>query len=164
MAVLKADPQYRRKVLLCCFMIAVLGLGAALCGLPALENRIRGMALADAIHLLQTFVAVLFVPLLPAAYCTYRFARKIQTSGQFPPPGAKVIRDTEILEGGPARRKTSYLITFSVVLAITAMVGTIYLPYLIGKIGEQIERQNELRSGSSNPFRPGLDPMAMALG
>ena len=137
-------------------MIAVLGLGAVLWGLPALEEHIRRLALADAINFLQTLVAVLFVPLLPAAYCTYRFASRIQTSGQFPPPGAKVIRDTEILEAGPARRKASYLMTFSVVLVVAALVGVIYLPYLVGKVGEQSKRQNELRSGSSNLFRDEL--------
>jgi hypothetical protein len=157
MAVLKADPQYRRKVLLFCFTLALLAMGAALWGLPALEEHVRRLALADAINFLQAFVAVLFVPLLPAAYCTYRFARRIQTSGQSPPSGAKVIRDMEILEGGPARRKASYLIRFSIVMVVAAMVGVIYLPYLIGKIGKQIERQNELRSGSSNLFRPRLD-------
>lgn len=164
MAVLRADPQYRRKVLLFGFTLALIAFGAALWGLPALEEHVKRLALADAIIFLQALVAVLFVPLLPAAYCAYRSARKIQTSGQFPPPGAKVIRDTEILEGGPARRKASYLIAFSIVLVVAAMVGVIYLPYLVGRIDEQIERQNELRSGSSNLFRPRLDPMGTALG
>jgi hypothetical protein len=164
MAILKADPQYRRKVLLFGFTLALLAFGGALWGLPFLEEHVRRLAFADAINFLQALVAVLFVPLLPAAYYTYRFARRIQTSGQFPTPGAKVIRDTEILVGGPARRKASYLIAFSVVLVLAAMVGTIYLPHLVGQIGEQIKRQNELRSGSSNPFRPRLERMATAPG
>jgi hypothetical protein len=72
--VLKADPKYRHKLLVLYITVATLGVGLTLWGLPALEIYLKQKEPSEAIPLLQVLLALLFVPILPMAFYTYRFA------------------------------------------------------------------------------------------
>jgi hypothetical protein len=136
MAILKADLEYKRRWLLLYAAMAITVFGIALWGLPALMEHLQAKAPADALRFIQIVLIILFAPLLLMAYSLYRIARRIQASGQCPPPGVKVIRDTEILEGNAARRKGRLLFVSSILLFTAAFLGMVYLPYLVGKLEE----------------------------
>src|SRR6266436_3582155 len=103
MAVLKADPEYRRKAVF--VYLSMVTSGVALIavvihwGIPALEgyleSHLKEQRFEEALRIGQALLAALFLPLLPPAFCVYRFSRRILASGQCPPPGTKVMRDTE---------------------------------------------------------------------
>ena len=140
MAILKADPKYRRRVLLLYLACVVIGLGLILWGLPLLgrhmDEYVKARDLSGGIRFLQILVALLFVPTFPMTYSLYRFAKRVQTSGQLPPPGTKVLRDTVIIEGPPARRRGNQLVVLSILLAVMSLTGMVGLPYLLGKIAD----------------------------
>ncbi|MDJ0704886.1 MAG: hypothetical protein QNJ46_16515 [Leptolyngbyaceae cyanobacterium MO_188.B28] len=142
MAILKADPEYRRKCLLLYGALAAVGLALAHWGAPLLKAWILGKELSEAIRLLQVLLGLMGLPLLLMAYYSYRLARKAIASSQFPPPGMKVLRDTEILEGPAARRKGRQLWVVSIALALIAVIGSVYLPYLAGQLDHNTNPQS----------------------
>lgn len=108
----------------------------------------------EAIRLIRAWLIVLFASVLPIPFYFYRFGRRILTSGQCPPPGSRVIRDTEIIEGAAARRKGRQLIVASIFMATAALAGMIYVPYLLGKISKQLDAIQERSVRSSQPAPP----------
>jgi hypothetical protein len=161
MATLKADPEYRRRILLLSFACVAIAFGVVLWGPRLLDEHIDGYVktrdFSGGIRFLQISAAVLFVPTLPMVYYLYRFARRIQTSGQFPPPGTKVLRDTVVIEGSLARQRGNQLLMVSILLAVMSLVGMIYLPYLFGKIGEGVGRKQESNTRFSRPATPAAE-------
>ena len=89
---------------------------------------------AEALHILLFALGALFLSLLPWALYMFQYGRRILKTGQFPPAGAKVMRDTEIIEGEPARRKARILIGLSLFIAVLALLGSLYLPYKLSKL------------------------------
>jgi len=155
MAILKADPDYRRNVLLLLVALAVIGFAAIQWGLPKLLAYIEEKEPMEGIRFIRALLIVVFASALPMAFYMYRFGRRILRSGQFPPPGTRVIRDTEIIEGGAARRKGRLLIVASIFMASAALAGMLYVPYLLGKIVKQLDAIQEHSPDYSPPRRGG---------
>ncbi len=149
MTVLKADPKYRRRYSLLFCLIGLVMLCIALWGVDYLES-LKDMEPAKAVLVLQVLSAALLIPLFPMSLYLYRFARKALVSGQFPPPGTKVLKDTEVVEGKRARRKGTLLLVASIVLAVIASVGVTYFPYAIGAM----LNNGDLTDHSSRPVTP----------
>ncbi|HET8760340.1 MAG TPA: hypothetical protein VFN94_04690 [Nitrospiria bacterium] len=141
MAILKADPRLRRQILLLHIAFAVLTFGTVQWLFPMFEEYLKKQELWVATRSFQFMIAILFAPVLGMAYYMHRVAKQILASGQCPPPGTRVVRDTEILEVDAARRRGRLLLILSVVLAGAALVGMIYFPYQIGEVFGKFERQ-----------------------
>lgn len=137
MAVLKADPEYRRKSLVICVLFLVFGAVLAIVlsewGIPAFEEYLKGKKPEEAFRILQWLLVACFFSMIPWAFYIFRYARRILNSGQFPPPGTKVIRDTQIIEGQTARRYAYIMIAYSVVL-VTMAILAFYIIYLLGNL------------------------------
>lgn len=134
MAVLKADPEYRRKVILLYAVAIVLGYIIIQWGLPAFDSFLKQKSPAEALHVLMVSVSVLFLSILPWSVYMFRYAQRILKTGKYPPAGAKVIRDTEILEGEPAHRKAYVIIVLSLFLAMIALFGALYFPNRLNQL------------------------------
>jgi hypothetical protein len=142
MAILKADPAYRRRMIVLSVASVVIASCVVLWG-PALLDKyldeyVRAGDFSGAVRFIQISTALLILPTFPMVYCLYRFGRRVLASGQFPPPGTKVPRDTVIIEGAQARRRGRAWIGVSIALALIALVSVVYLPYLLGKLGEGV--------------------------
>lgn len=135
MPIQKADPAHRRKFFVLFVAMTVIGLAAIQWGVPLLQENIANQEPESAIRLVQLLLSLMFVPMVPMAYYTYRLAMRVNNSQQFPPPGMKVIRDTQILQGKAARRRGNQLLAASILLGVAAFIGLVYLPYLIAQIG-----------------------------
>jgi hypothetical protein len=124
--ILKADPAYRRRILIGYSLFWALFLLAFLSvyqwGAPALLQYLERQKPADAARLLDVAVkaSVLLSASLSMVACAYGFrnARRIRTSGQLPAPGTRVLYDTPIVEGPAAVRWGTVMMTLSVVLAL----------------------------------------------
>ena len=119
----KADPNYRRKVKLAAVMGLVLLAALYAVGrevLPSVERWIVAVPAA--------VLAVL--PLLFFAAYFMRLAGRVFESGCFPPPGVRVLRDTEVLRGEAAARRGRLLRLFAVLL-ITAGVVLVAAMWLV---------------------------------
>lgn len=127
-SVLKADPAYRRRVLVvyatCVPLALVLFIALKQWGIPALAERLRGADEGTMRVLKVVGLACLSIPLGASVYL-FRLGRRIQLSGQLPVPGARVIRDTPVVYGQPARRAGMVLVGLSLVAALTVVVAGI---------------------------------------
>ncbi len=71
-------------------------------------------------------------------------AAKILKSGQYPPPGMKVIRDTKIRRGMKARMTAVMLIIFPLTVMIISILAYSYLPGVFERsLTESVEISNE---------------------
>jgi hypothetical protein len=136
MAIVKADPEFRRTVLLVYVGVTALGVVLIVWGLPAIKDDLARRSPEEALTFLRTCLVVGFLPIFPMAYYAYRFARRVLSSGQFPPPRTKVLFDIQIVEGKSARRRAICLMIVGALLLIVGLAGTFYLPYLLGRLIE----------------------------
>ncbi len=120
----KADPAAQRRV---AALVAVVGLGGGVLvfsiqrWLPDLLRWATGgpgrMGWVGA-----GLVAVVCGPLLLLALHFLRMASRVARAGRFPPPGARVIRDTPVLEGPAAKRRVLLLRGMAVMVGAMGLI------------------------------------------
>ena len=128
--ILPADPRLRRELLLAVVLLALLG--AVYFGyLMAEIERVGAAEAPDPTGLLQQLywmgtglVAVV------TAFLIYLIvvAVRVFSSGQFPPPGARVLNDTPIRRG----LRAWAMAVLGVVLGLLALAAALYVYYFIG--------------------------------
>lgn len=118
---LRADPAVRRAAILA--VIAAIAIGVVALGyLQPLFDRARtGPATASDVAFAAVLLRTCGIATLAFGAAVDSFlalsAIRILRSGRFPPPGARVIRDTRILQGAAARR----------VALVHLLLGTVFL-------------------------------------
>src|SRR5262245_26611334 len=100
MELLHADSRFRRLVMFA--LIVTVGLGGLALG--ALQAWLTGATGSPptASQLLVVFICVLVTSVVALAILSvylWRYGARARSASQFPPPGAKVIRDTPVLRG-----------------------------------------------------------------
>lgn len=128
--VLKADKRYRLLVLSLSGILLVLGFALLFWGVPFLQAYLNSQPLPLAIKTVQWLLIGLFLSLIPFALYFVGFAWRILNCGCFPPTGAKVLRDTVVLCGRPARRRAYLLLILAGLLFLLAMGGVFLSGYL----------------------------------
>ncbi|MGA7827754.1 MAG: hypothetical protein WCA04_08845 [Geobacteraceae bacterium] len=144
MAILRADLAFRRKCYIGLGVFVVLCFALFQWGLPGFESIFQSKRPEEALRILNTFIAVIFFAIFILAMSVLRFAKRILEVEQFPLPGSKVLKDTEIIEGVLARRKAYVLIVFSLVLAVMGLFGAVYFPYNLNKAIRQKTNEGDL--------------------
>ena len=132
----RADPEARRRALIALvFAIAVGGL------LIAAFEHFRG-PLGDWLRSDPTQTAqrarwivfasavLLVVPAIGVAVYLWRLGAKVLRSRRFPPPGARVVRDTPVVEGDAAATRGQALQILGVCLGVGACVLCLFFLYL----------------------------------
>lgn len=119
--VLKADPAYRRRVLVVYATCVPLALALFMLlrqwGVPTLVEHLRRSG-DDGLRLFKMLgIASMAIPLGACVYL-FRLGRRIQISEQVPLPGTKVIRDTLVVAGPDARRLGTTIVGLSLVAAL----------------------------------------------
>lgn len=105
-----ADPVLRRRTMLVFVIVFLMGAVMWLSGFDP-EKRIAGWVVANAQAfidqpaLLAGIVALFVTPVGLAALTVVGFGRRVSANRRFPPPGARVIRDTPVLTGDAASRR-----------------------------------------------------------
>ena len=107
MELLRADPRMRR------IAVAIVVAAAALGGIAlwAMRRWLDGMiqpSPASQSHLLIAFiwlVGVTVLMLVALGAYLFHYGRRVRAASLFPPPGAKVVRDTPVLRGAAALRR-----------------------------------------------------------
>jgi hypothetical protein len=129
-----ADQGYRKKVLVACAIIGLLG--AIIIGvvLPLAKQYLQGFDLGTTLKVAKVATVALFLSIIPLALYLLLQGRKILQSERFPPPGAKVIRDTKLMKGNEARVRGRLLIFLSIVLIALALFGALYVPHILNKV------------------------------
>jgi len=131
---LRADPGMRRRAIV---FLAVLAIAAVVAFL-ALEQWLAGLQASDPAlaigtmrHVLRwTFAAMTASLVLFAAYL-WLLGRRILVAEQYPPPGMKVVRDTLVVRGEPARRRGRMAQGLAIVLLIAAVAVVVFMSWRI---------------------------------
>jgi hypothetical protein len=121
----RADPTIRRMV------VVVLGAGIAIAAaILLIASRFRAPFEAWLVQDLRARTTVVFAaltiisagPVLGMAGYLWRLGQRIARSGRYPPPGLRVLHDTEIVDGPQAVRLSRAMKVFGSVLATAALV------------------------------------------
>ena len=132
--IIQADKAYRRKILVILFLTVLAGLATFQWLVPWASKTVhqiepnKGLALARYV-LTVMFLSVLFISL----YLAF-FGRKVLRHREFPPPGAKVLRDTPLVEGKSAIIRGQIIILLALLLFIFSLYGflvTLYKLFLL---------------------------------
>jgi hypothetical protein len=130
----RADPTIRRTV------FVVLGAGVAIAAAILLvASRFRGPFEAWLVQDLRSRTIVVFAaltvisagPVLGLAGYLWRLGQRVATTGRYPPPGLRVVNDTEIVDGLQAARVSRAMKVFGSVLATAALVLAAFLWRLV---------------------------------
>lgn len=117
----RSDPQQRRNIYL---WLGGMALFAGLLfgfGLPWLKRWVDTGNIDDVLRKMGwVFQGVGVLMLVMAAYAG-SFARRIFRSGEFPPPGMWVLRDTPIKHGDPARARGWWVVACAVCFVLLAV-------------------------------------------
>jgi hypothetical protein len=91
------------------------------------------------------------LPVLGLAVYQILLARRVLKSGQFPPPGMRVVRDTKIKTGGKAKKVAiSLIVLSSIVIVITLFL--VYWPYALEKT--LLKKKTFKKQTSTHLFQP----------
>jgi len=107
MELLRADPRLRRAAIAIVIAIAAAG-GIALWALQRRLDGIHDPSPASMAQLLTAFVCLIGASVLMLAALgayLWRCGKRVRAASLFPPPGAKVFRDTAVLRGAAAVRR-----------------------------------------------------------
>ncbi len=132
----RADPQERRKIV---FVVAVAAIFGVL--LICAYNFLMSWATQDphaAIARLNMVVGSLYVlaaPVLVLCRRLWRVGREAVAAQRYPPPGMKVIRDTEVVTGAKAALRGRLLQYFSVLVGALSVASPVLLWLLLWRIG-----------------------------
>ena len=138
----KADPEYRRKVLVWMAVAVLITLALAhyarshfsqlyewLWAQPEHESQLRMFWATVGIGILGVLINA------GCGWYCWRFSKKIYDSGRFPPPGVRVLSDVPILEGDSARSRAHLLRGLSLLFIVTAFVfGCLFLGTVSGML------------------------------
>ena len=125
-----ADPRLRRDLILVVVLLALLGV-VYFVYLSAEIDSLRAAEEPDPSGLLrQLYWMGVGLVAAVAAFFIYLVivAARVFSSGQFPPPGARVLRDTPIWRGARAR----LLALAGVALGLLALLAAFYAHHFIG--------------------------------
>ena len=127
----RADPVTRRRVLAGVVAITT----ACVAGYFALQRWLAGLRDLDTAQVQQSLERALvvaswaaMVPAVVLAACLWRYGTRVCEADRFPAPGARVIRDTPVLHGAPARLRGTFLKLLAACLALLA-AGTLVAAY-----------------------------------
>ncbi len=142
--ILRADGEYRRKFLIKITILytVALALGCLLIfwGRPWLKSYLDSLEPRAALNFITWSLIVIFLSILPISAFLFRFGQKIVRAERFPPPGTKVIRDTEVLRGGRAVARGRLFIGIALVVAILAVGSAVFFPYWLNKLAASQQR------------------------
>ena len=132
-----ADPATRRRVLLAAAVIAVLGWAAFF----ALQDWLARLAGAEPARMRESLEQALvwgswaaMLPVTVLAGWLWLYGVRVGRSGRFPAPGAKVVRDTPVLHGEPARLRGAALKVLAAFLGLLSAGTLIAVHRLIARL------------------------------
>jgi hypothetical protein len=138
----KANPSERRKVLLLLVAVGACGI-AAILGIQWYIGQVLELNKEDpeAAFRKLSFVAKLVAVVISMSLILFaawlgRLSRKVYRSGRFPPPGAKVVRDTRIVTGPSAKIRAGIGFALAAITGAAALLVPVFVWRLLSRLPE----------------------------
>jgi len=135
--IILADNKFRAYTAISLAVIVVAGFVTydwsqrALIEVEKLAQYDQQLAFDRAGSLLKLAAAVVGVTTALVAVSEARKARRSISTGEWPPPGTRVLVDTPIVEGEPARRRAKFVVALSIVLLAMAIGLQVFVWLLV---------------------------------
>ncbi|HXX34791.1 MAG TPA: hypothetical protein VEM15_10000 [Thermodesulfobacteriota bacterium] len=150
--IVRADKEFRKRFILFLVLIiivfgfAILSMKNYLDQMGELSREPPGLAGEKIISLLKWWMGLGALPILGFGVYQILIARRILKSGQYPPPGMKMLRDTKIQTGSKAKKTAiSLIVLSSIIIVITLFL--VYLPYVFEN--KLLKKSSDVASGVS---------------
>jgi hypothetical protein len=139
-----ADLEYRHRALIKFTVLyvaaAVFGTVVIVWGRPWMQSYLDALEPRTALHLLSWSMSLVCLSFLPLCAFIYLQGRKIIVSECYPTPGARVIRDTEVIRGGRAVKRGRLLVKVALFLGVLAILAAGYFPYWLNNLAASQKR------------------------
>lgn len=132
--VVRADKNYRSKILVICALLLLLGIAFIGWLLPLGIEYLRRLDADTAILVIEMILVLIFLSVIPFAFYLLMIGRRIMKHERFTPPGMKVIRDTALIIGDKARLRGQVLVFLSVFLILIGFIGAFYTHYALHRL------------------------------
>lgn len=125
--VIRADNRLRVYTAIALIVIVVAGFVTydwsqrVLVEVEKLAQYDRQLAFDRAASFLKMAAALVGVTTALVAVSEARKARRSLSAGEWPPPGTRVLVDTPVIEGEPARRRARFIVVLSTVMLAMAV-------------------------------------------
>jgi hypothetical protein len=155
--IVPADKEYRKRfiiflvLIVMVFVVTILSMKSYLDQMAQLRRENPDLAVEKVLVLLKWWMGLGSLPILGLAVYQILLARRVLKSGQFPPPGMKVVRDTKIRTGGKARKVACSLIVLSSIIVMITLL-LVYWPYALEK--KLLRKKSSKRQTSIHLFQP----------
>lgn len=154
--IVRADKEFRKRfnifivLIVIVFAVTILSIKGYLDQMAQLTRENPNLAAEKVIFLLKWWMGLGSLPILGLGVYQILLARRILKSGQFPPPGMKVVRDTKIKTGGKAKKvAVSLIVLSSIIVVITLFL--VYWPYALEK--KLLKKSSFKRQTSTHLFQ-----------
>ncbi len=143
-----ADKALRKKVILILVIVILASFvlephfKAYMHQIDQLSKKDPELALGKTMLLLKWSLRIVFLSLLGMGVYLILVARRTLRSGQYPPPGMRVIRDTRLRTGDQAKKAANSLIVLASFLIVAAFFF-LYWPYAFEKTSLKKKGSNE---------------------
>lgn len=137
--IIPADRSYRRTLVVI-YLVLVLAGGITIGWvLPWAEGYLEGLQAERALGVIKFTLIVLFLSIVPLGVYLFTVGRKMIRYERFPPPGRKVITDTQVVEGEKVKFQGQLVVVLSVGLIVLGLFGAIYCSYLIDQLANGLD-------------------------
>jgi uncharacterized protein with PQ loop repeat len=155
--IVPTDKEFRKRFIVFLVLIAIF-FAVAIFSMKSYLNQMAertrenpDLAVEKVVVLLKWWLGLGSLPILGLGLYQILLARKVLKTGQFPPPGMKVVRDTKIRMGNKAKKAAiSLIVLSSIIIAITLFL--VYWPYALEK--KLLKKKNLREQTSTNLFQP----------
>ena len=150
--IIRPDKNYRKRVFSLYVVLVLIGVVFMGWVLPWSKAYTEQLDPENALRTMKFTLVVVFLSIIPIAIYILTLGRKMVKHERFPPPGMKVLRETLVIKGARARLRGRVLVVLSLVLIFLALLGALYIPYMIDKVS--IEKDKLSRSKYSMKSTP----------
>ena len=138
MEIIKADKDYKNKCLKLIVLWCAIGLFLVKYSLEFIAN----MPLTEeSLDFSLNLLTLIFLSLIPWGLYICIFAKRIYKTGQFPPLGQKVLRDTRVYRGKVAHQRAFICLILGVFLIVASLIVSIYFPAKFREIKQKSNQQ-----------------------
>lgn len=132
--IVKADPDYRKKVFRLVLLILFIGFILLGLAIPMLQNSLVSKQPEAAIRILSYILAALL--LLPAllSFILIRIGYRSIKERCFPPEGIRLIKDTALLTDQAAVKRGKLMIIFAITLICLCVSCAVYAVSILGSL------------------------------
>lgn len=141
--VLKPDKEYRKKAIIILIISIIAGLGVLayfqvyIDDVKELAKYDRDQALTKIFFMLKIIMISMAFTLASFGIYVLRLSIKTIISEQFPPPGIKVIKETQVLRGSPAKNRGFMGVMLAVAIIISGMSFPAFFYMKIANVFQQ---------------------------